>query len=191
MLLDAVLSTQIRRADPSEINLLAEIDDNAAALFAEAGLDVDFPPDHEYLIYERHRWSACLSAGRTLLAVDAARGPVGFAMLSYLDGSAYLEQLSVRREAMGRGIGTLLLDKISELARTAGSCAILLTTYGHLPWNRPFYERHGYVAVPDVACGPEIARELEMQRRWLPRPEQRLAMRRMLSQHDAATDERR
>jgi GNAT superfamily N-acetyltransferase len=184
MRIDTATDTHIRRAEPSEIDLLAAIDDDAGTLFAEAGIDVDFPPGHEYLEYERHRWSACLAAGRTLLAVHLRRGPVGFAMLSYLDGYAYVEQLSVQRDAMGRGIGTRLLGAVSELSKAAGDCAILLTTYGHLPWNRPFYERNGYVAVPDVACGPEIARELEMQRRWLPRPEQRLAMRKMLCRRE-------
>ena len=175
------ISAPIRRAHPIEIALLGEIDDDASTLFAEAGIDVDFPPDHEYTMYERHRWSASLLAGTTLLAVDALRGPIGFAMLSRLDGHAYVEQLSVRRSAMGRGVGMRLLGAIAELAEAAGHGSIFLTTYGHLSWNRPFYERNGFISIPDRACGPELARELEMQRRWLPRPDQRIAMRRILN----------
>ena len=180
MLLDAVSSLRIRRADPSEIDVLAAIDDDATALFAANGLDVDFAPDHEFVVYERRRWSECLAAGTTLLAIDALHAPVGFAMLGRLDGEAYLEQLSVKTGAMRRGIGTRLLDAASAIANAANERSILLTTYAHLPWNRPFYERNGYVALSESACGPELVQELEMQRRWLPHPEQRIAMRRSL-----------
>jgi len=171
----------IRRADPAEIDVLGAIDDDAAALFREAGLDLDFPPRHAFVLHERCRWEACLAAGTVLLAVDRASGPVGFAMLGRLDGEAYLEQISVRAEATRRGIGTWLLGAVSVLAKAADERSIVLTTYGHLPWNRPFYERNGYAAVHETACGHQLARELEIQRRWLPRPEQRIAMRRSLA----------
>jgi len=176
----ALSRVRIRTADPSEIDLLAAIDDDATTLFAEAGLDVDFAPDHEFVIHERRSWRACLAAGTTLLANDDRLGPVGFAMLGHLDGEAYIEQLSVRTQAMRRGIGTRLLGAASAMAQAAGERAIVLTTYAHLAWNRPFYERNGYVVCSDHVCGRELARELEMQRRWLPLPEQRVAMRKSL-----------
>jgi len=173
---EAVSDVLIRRADPDEINVLTAIDDDAAMLFMQAGIDVDFPPDHEFLIHERFRLSLTVTSGTALLATDHAREPVGFVALGWLDGGAYIEQLSVRMQAMRRGIGTLLLNAVSALAKANGGWTISLTTYGHLPWNRPFYERNGYTVVPETACGVEIARELEIQRRWLPRPDQRVAM---------------
>jgi GNAT superfamily N-acetyltransferase len=183
---DAVSSLRIRRAEFSDIDLLAAIDDDATRLFAEAGLDVDFADDHEFVIHERSRWRACIAAGTTLLAVDVLRGPVAFAMLGRLDDMPYLEQLSVRMDSMRQGIGTRLLHAASAMAKDTGERAIDLTTYGHLPWNRPFYARNGYVVLPDDACGAALAGELAMQRRWLPYPEQRLAMRIMLGeQRDA------
>jgi len=178
--LEAVPDVFIRRADPAEIDVLTAIDDDAARLFVQAGIDVDFPPDHEFLIHERHRLSLSLAAGTALLATDRALGPVGFVALGWLDAEAYIEQISVRMQAMRRGFGTLLLDAVSVLAKTTGEGTISLTTYDHLPWNRPFYERNGYAVVPDIECGIEVARELEIQRRWLPRPEQRVAMSKLL-----------
>jgi hypothetical protein len=52
-----------------------------------------------------------------------------------------------------------------------------LTTYAHLPWNRPFYESAGFVVVPVSECPPEMVAILDDQRRWLPAPDQRIAMR--------------
>lgn len=168
---------RIRTADATEVELFASIDDDAARLFAQAGLDVDFPPDHPFVMHERSRWS---TARTTLLALDGQDEPVGFAMLGHLDGEAYLEQISVRIAATRRGIGTRLLESASAAAREAGERAILLTTWAHLQWNRPFYERNGYAVLCDAACGTGIARELEIQRRWLPQPELRIAMRKPL-----------
>jgi hypothetical protein len=47
-----------------------------------------------------------------------------------------------------------------------------------VPWNRPFYEREGFDVVPATDCPTEIVAILDEQRRWLPAPEQRVAMRR-------------
>jgi len=51
-----------------------------------------------------------------------------------------------------------------------------MTTYTHLPWNRPFYERHGFVRVPESACPRGIVAILDDQRRALPAPHERIAM---------------
>jgi GNAT superfamily N-acetyltransferase len=177
---EAVVDVRIRRADPVEIDVLTAIDDDAAMLFMQAGINVDFPPDHEFLAHERLRLGLSLAAGTALLATHRALGPVGFVALGCVDGQAYIEQLSVRMQAMRRGIGTLLLGAVAVLAKANGESTISLTTYGHLPWNRRFYEYNGYAVVPEMACGVELARELEFQRRWLPRPDQRVAMRKTL-----------
>ena len=174
---DHVSRVRIRTAGALDAERLASIDDDAAQLFTQAGLDVDFPPDHPFSIHERNRWAASLT---TLLALDATDEPVGFAMLGRLDGEAYVEQLSVRTAAMRRGIGTCLLNAASAVAEDVGESAILLTTWGHLRWNRPFYERHGFAVLGEDACGPGTLRELEIQRRWLPKPESRIAMRKAL-----------
>jgi GNAT superfamily N-acetyltransferase len=105
--------------------------------------------------------------------------PVGLLVMDHLDGQPYLEQLSVRVAAQRQGLGRLLLLRAIAWA---GAQPLWLTTYAHVAWNRPFYERHGFVAVPEGECAPEILAALEDQRRWLPAPEQRLVMRRRSSE---------
>ena len=163
-----------------DIDTLCAIDLETAELFERAGLRIDIPDDHEFSLHERTRWLQSLAARRTLLARDEAGAIVGFAASGELDGEPYLEQLSVRMSAMRRGIGTQLLSAAIDLAKCEQAHALWLTTYAHLPWNRLFYEQHGFVLVPTGEYRAGIAGEIEFQRRWLPRPEQRVVMRRPL-----------
>jgi hypothetical protein len=76
--------------------------------------------------------------------------------------------------------GGRLLAHAVDGARAMGGAAIWLTTYAHLPFNRPYYLRHGYEVVPEAACGADVRHHLDEQRRYLPEPASRVAMRRLL-----------
>jgi GNAT superfamily N-acetyltransferase len=164
----------------AEIETLCEIDADASTLFTEAGLDLDLPVGHEFLVAERSRWSRSLAAGRTLLMIGSTGAALGFAASGLRDGEPYLDQLSVRTHFMRIGLGTALLGATENMARGAGGRALWLTTYRHLPWNRPFYERAGFAVVPEEECGPEMSAELRYERRWLPVPHERVVMRKDL-----------
>jgi len=153
------------------------IDGDASALYAEHGLAIDLGPDHVFVRDELARWLRAAELGRVFMAVDASGVPLGFAALDLLDGEPYLDQLAVRTSAMRRGIGGRLLARSAEWARATGTRALWLTTYAHLPFNRPYYERHGYSEVPESECGAGVRHHLAEQRRYLPAPEQRIAMR--------------
>jgi len=170
----------LRLGEPGDLATLGDIDADASTLFEEAGLFLDLPETHEFPAAERRRWKECLAARTTLVAVDQSLGPIGFAAVGRKDGCAYLAQLSVRRFFMGLGIGSALLESAAELAGALGARELWLTTYGHLHWNRPFYERHGFVVMPEVDCGPELLEEHHTEKKWLPIPEQRVLMRRKL-----------
>ena len=97
---------------------------------------------------------------------------VGFAAVATLDGDPYLDQLSVRRAAMRRGVGSRLL---AHAVATSG-VPMWLTTYGHLPWNAPWYARRGFVLVDEDAWRPGVRGDIEQQRAVLPAPAQRVVM---------------
>ena len=174
------VATTIRVGSLPDIDNLCAIDSDAASLFETAGFDLNLPPDHEFAVAERNRWLGCLAAGTTLLALDADGAAIGFAAAGILDGRPYLDQLSVRTSSTRRGIGSALLRAIEDLTRRNGGRDLWLATYSHLAWNQPFYERAGFVVVPERECGPEMLSELAYQRRWLPCPEQRVIMRKDL-----------
>jgi GNAT superfamily N-acetyltransferase len=170
----------IRPALPSELDVLDAIDDDATTLYAACGMVIELAPDHVFVRGELERWLRSTELGRAFLAVDDTGAGVGFAALDVVDGEPYLDQLAVRVAAMRRGIGGRLLGRSADWARTAGGSAIWLTTYDHLPFNRAYYERHGYAVVAEDACGPGIRHHLDEQRRYLPAPAHRVAMRRWL-----------
>jgi len=172
--------SNIRPARADEIAVLSALDDDASKLFAEHGLPIELSADHAFARAELARWQRCAQLGQAFLAVDESGEALGFAALDVVDGAPYLEQLDVRRAAMRRGIGARLLAHSADWARSVGGEELWLTTYGHLPFNRPYYERHGYELVPEALCGPGIRAHLDEQRKYLPAPEQRVAMRRRL-----------
>ena len=165
----------IRQASPADIDEVVSIDDDACALYDQVGLHFDIGPDHPFAQAEHARWARAANDGNVFLAARAGSPPVGVLVMGRVDGLAYIDQLSVRMRAMRQGVGRRLLMRANEWA---GSEELWLTTYAHLPWNKAFYERHGFVSVPESACPPGIVADLEEQRRWLPDPHQRIAMRR-------------
>jgi len=171
---------ELRVGTVSDIDTLCEIDFDASELFVRAGLDVELPNEHEFALAERTRWLCSLSSGGALLAVDAFAGVLGFAASGTRDGEPYLDQLSVRRHSMRLGVGTSLLTATESKARAGGARSLWLTTYRHLSWNRPFYERRGFIVVPEPELGREMLAELQYERHWLPAPEERVVMRKEL-----------
>jgi len=168
----------LRTGSARDIDVLVELDSDSSVLFEQAGLWLAFHAEHEVAVAERNRWLRCLAAGTVLIAVNSAGEDVGFAAVGLRDGEPYLDQLSVRVTSMRQGIGTQLLYGAINMAERMGGRALWLTTYRHLAWNRPYYERHGFEVVPPAECAPELGCELQFERRLLPAPEQRVVMRR-------------
>ncbi len=166
-------SFSIRPARASELQMLVAIDDDASELYARAGLALTFDKSHPFVVAESARWAAAIERGLAHVAVDPGDRPIGFTTLGFVDSEPYLDQIAVRRSSMRRGVGTALLRHAFEWSRGR---SLWLTTYLHLPWNRPYYERHGFVLVPERACGPELRAILRDQRAALPDPEMRVAM---------------
>lgn len=170
----------ISTAGPADLEQLRAIDDDATALFAEHGLRIELAPEHPFVLAELARWQRSIELCRAFVAAEPPGMPLGFAALDLVDERAYLDQLAVRQAAMRRGIGARLLERAARWAHEMGSRELWLTTYAHLPFNRAFYERHGYQVVPEAQCGPGLVHHLQEQRHYLPAPEQRVAMRRSI-----------
>ena len=166
----------IRPARPDELATLIAIDDDAGTLAAEWGLAVDVDPSHPFVLAERARWLAAIARGLLEVAQAPDATLVGFAARGFVDDEPYLDQLSVRRGWMRRGIGTTLLGRAVAWAAADPSGRLWLTTWAHVPWNAPFYRRHGFVPHPEAACGPELRATLRDQRGALPDADRRIAM---------------
>lgn len=93
-----------------------------------------------------------IDAGRAWVSGDAT--PVGFVVVDEVDGNAHIEEIAVHPDHGGRGHGAVLLETVASWASARGMDAVTLTTFADVAWNRPYYERRGFVVVDDV--GPEL-----------------------------------
>jgi GNAT superfamily N-acetyltransferase len=135
----------VRAAARSEFPLLGEIDERADVIFRTAGYHL---PDIPFDVNDLGRAAAVFVAGRP---------PVGFVQVEVLDGLPYIVELAVVPKWMRQGIGTALLERACEWARAHDYPAITLTTYADVPWNAPYYARHGFVEITEF--GPELQAE--------------------------------
>ena len=139
---------RLRQARPDEFVRLNEIEQTADELYAEVGLGIVL--DMPTATHER------LAAGPLWVAVDETDRSIGFLLGGEIDGFVYIDQLSVLPEHGRKGIGGRLIATAIEWACGTGAQAIVLGTYRDVPWNQPFYEKHGFVEMPESEWDQEI-----------------------------------
>lgn len=144
---------RIRPAHPEDIPHLPTIERAAGALFVDAGIGGAVT-----VLSEAIHARAC-AEDRLLVATDASDRPIGFLLM---DGD-HLAEMDVHPAHGRRGVGTTLLRAALERARRAGRPHVTLTTYRDLPWNAPFYARHGFVVVPPGDWSPALAAHAEAE----------------------------
>lgn len=138
-------SAEIRWAEPGELPGLAAVEVAADGLFAQVGIAF---PAGTTMIEEAG------DPSRVLVAGDP---PIGFAMIGWVDGTVHLDQLAVHPGHGRRGVGGRLLEAVCDHAASAGSAAVTLTTFRDVPWNAPWYARHGFAVLDPAEWGPELA----------------------------------
>jgi GNAT superfamily N-acetyltransferase len=169
----------IRDGRADEAEALRAVERAAAVRFAAAGLpELAAPGDGDLLPAALLEDAA---AARRLLVAERDGAPVGFALLEWLDGAAYLRELDVIPAAGGRGLGAALLEAACERARALGAADITLTTFRDVPFNAPFYARHGFLEPDRNGHGPELSKRLEDEARAGLDPLRRCVLRRVLA----------
>lgn len=161
-----------QKAQSSDLARLVSIDNQACEIYAEAGLHFDLAEDHPFVLSESKRWQKAINNGLVDVALDAKGEIVAFAACGYVDGLPYLDQLSVLPSHMRQGIGRALLRRAIEWSQSE----LWLTTYDHLPWNRPYYESHGFEVVSPDHWGREMTEIIHDQCLALPKPNERVVM---------------
>ncbi|EDL48458.1 GNAT family N-acetyltransferase [Erythrobacter sp. SD-21] len=167
----------IRLARAEDAAGFHEVEEDAATILREepslAGIPV--PPSET-----AEHYRVLIGKGSCLSAVAEDR-LVGFAAATRVGRELHLHGLSVRRDSQQMGIGSTLLRALAIDARNCGLRAITLTTYRDIPWNAPFYARHGFVEVENLEGRAHLAESLEAAvALGLPR-DRRIAMIRFLS----------
>ncbi len=187
----ALKAVRIRLCRIDEIELLAPIDLSANPLFARLGHpEFDSTPDeslpHELAV-------EAISEGR-LLACDLV-GPDGdcnlvgwLVMFDRPNGDTSIGQISVHADHMGHGYGRPLLLAAIDRCRRMKRRSIVLNTQSDVPWNRPWYERFGFVVVAPHEWDADMHETAQEQTKigldWATRVHMRLALEPGRSEHE-------
>lgn len=118
--------------------------------------------------------------GRSWVAVDDMDSPIGYVLVRQVDSDAHLVQMSVVPEMQGRGIGRMLVARVETWAREHQMPSITLTTFTHVPWNRPLYEHLGFEVLHEHEIGPELEMLREHEAKIGLDPTLRVAMRKAI-----------
>lgn len=74
---------------------------------------------------------------------------VGFVVTEIIDDVVHIEEIDVAPHAGQQGHGSRLLEAVTAWAEGRSHGAVTLTTFHDVPWNRPWYERHGFRVLRD------------------------------------------
>lgn len=147
--------------------MLPEIEAAAGEVFRDLGMDAvaddDLPTIEELAKF--------LTVEGVLVAVDDHDRPVAYLLIEPLDGWAHVEQVSVHPDHARQRLGSQLLDEADAWADQHDLSGLTLTTFEHVPWNAPYYQRLGFHIVEDadLSSGLRAIREAEAARgldRW-------------------------
>jgi len=134
---------RIRDARPDDASALASLQRRSSDVWEEYR---PFLAANAHLIEPPHR---AIAEGRVRVAVDTSQRPVGFSVTLPPEGDrCELDDLFVEPDAMGRGVGRLLVADVVARAAAAGVRCIDVTANPHAVG---FYERVGFAVTGEVA----------------------------------------
>ena len=154
------MTVLIERARPSQVDALCAIERAAVQLFRghrawRAYAAMAIPPE---LLHE------AVARGLVWVAIEHGE-PVGFVWLDDELGAdaVGLGELDVLPSHGRCGIGAALLEHACQWARAAGYRRVDLGTLADVPWNAPFYAKHGFAEVDKRDPAFALARERDRE----------------------------
>lgn len=167
---------RIRAATASDVPRLAGVERAAVALYEPLVEELEIgslgrvtpPGELEAALADGHLW----------VVADGSDAPVGFALVREIDDVVHLEEIDVHPEHGRRGLGAAMLEAVCAWAHDAGYPAVTLSTFREVPWNGPFYARHGFRVLEAHELSPGLAAVVEDERARGLRTDLRAIMRR-------------
>lgn len=143
----------------SDLQYLAAIEAEAASLFSLT----DLPEPLRSTTLSQEVLQVSFRSGLLWVARDANSQVVGYLMASIVDNNFHISQVDVSPKFGRQGIGSRLVDFSLSTASLAGYTLATLTTFKHVRWNAPFYEKFGFYEMATTELGPELASILEYE----------------------------
>lgn len=131
----------IRTAIADDLPYILNIERRAAVAFADIGYpDIATDAEMPVALFE-----AGLQDGLLWVAGDAENHPVAYALAAMIDGTFYLEDISVDPDHQRKGLGDALVATIIDHARFLYCPALVLSTLEAVPWSKALYRKHGFL----------------------------------------------
>lgn len=144
----------LRPAAPDDAATLADL------LIAAREAAYPSMPRSVHTAEETHEWfRGLLTGGRETWVAEQAGGVVGFLVLDH----AWLDSVYVRRDLVGRGIGSVLLDLAKSLRPDGFGLWVFQSNEG----AQRFYRRHGLVEIRRTDGADNEEREPDVEMAWL------------------------
>ena len=155
------MTFQIERARPSQLDALCAIERAAVQLFRGHAAW----PAYAAATMPVELLRQAIERGVVWVALATTGAPVGFIWLDQeLGGGAIgIAELDVLPAHGRRGIGASLLEHACTWAAEAGYRRVDLGTLADVPWNAPFYARHGFVVADKHAPEFALARQRDRE----------------------------
>jgi GNAT superfamily N-acetyltransferase len=151
----------IRPARPEDLPVLRNVEIAAGACFRDVGMAAI--ADDEPLTVGA--LAAYQEEGRAWVVADPADRPVAYLLVEVVDTNAHIEQVSVHPRHARHGLGRALIDTAAAWAAQRGLAAMTLTTFAHVPWNAPYYERLGFRVLSGDDITPGLRRIQDQEAR--------------------------
>jgi GNAT superfamily N-acetyltransferase len=163
----------IRLATADDVALMPALEQSAGELFRTLP-DLAHIADGDNLAESRYRE---LVAGGWCRVATVGGAIGGFIAAEVAGDELHVCELAVALDRQRLGIGRTLMRSVIVDAVVQGLGAVTLTTFNHVAWNAPVYERWGFRVVPDAELGPRLGCILDREAEaGLPR-DRRCAMR--------------
>lgn len=165
----------LREMRDGDLERLAEIDRQADQLFLETGIE-NIMAIATGPLTPLEDFRVMLAACDVTVACTSGGMPVGLAAIQGLDGDIYLRLLAVDPDHGRRGIGSNLLENLFEQGRQRGATRCILSTFRDVPFNQPYYKRHGFTELPQQTASTQLRHRFEAEIPTGIDPTQRLLM---------------
>jgi GNAT superfamily N-acetyltransferase len=151
---------RLRPALEPDLPALQQIEREAAALFPASVL-----PPHLAIPLPLQELEACLAASGLWVAEERTFGPIGFIAARVCGSSLHVVEMDVLPSRGRCGTGTRLLQHLCDVARQRACLHLTLTTFAGIPWNAPFYARHGFAQITGFGAFPHLAAARQSERK--------------------------
>lgn len=174
---DPGVTAVVRPARTDEGFVLREIERLAGERFRDVGLP-EVADDEPASVEDLARYA---EDGRSWVVVDRTDEPIGYVLIDVVDGCAHVEQVSIRPDHQGTGLGRTLLERVQAWASDAGLSAITLTTFTDVAWNAPLYRHLGFRVLDEEELGPQLRELRDHETAHGLDPARRVCMRKVLA----------